>query len=149
PFKKLVGIEPRRKNITKGEGIRKLLGIKTRVKFKVGDIDSLGKERFDIVLCIGVLHHIESIPSALRKLDSATKQLLIVDTICLPSKYLTPALQEDLELKDVIYKQKPKLFGITGQKYESSYYDGSTSQTAVVSIPATESLRMYLDILGY
>jgi hypothetical protein len=149
PFRKMVGIEPREKNILKGEGIRRLLGIKTRVKFRIGDVESLGREQFDIVLCMGVLHHLESAAIAIRKLDAITKLMLVLDTICLPEKYLSKSLAGDLELKDVIYQRKPRRFGLTGEKYESAYYDGSTSRTTVVSIPSTESLIMNLDILGY
>lgn len=149
PFKKMVGIEPRRKNVIKGEGIRKLLGIKTRVKFEIGDVEALGKEKFDIVLCIGTFHHLESIASAMKNLTAVTKKMLVVDTICLPSKYLTEELAKDLELKDLIYQIKPKQFGLVGEKYESAYYDGSTSRTTIVNIPAIESLIMHFDILGY
>jgi len=149
PFKKMVGIEPRKKNIIKGEGIRNLLGIKTRVKFRIGDIEKLVKEKFDIVLCIGTFHHLESIASAMKNLDAITKRMLIVDTICLPSKYLTESLAKDLELKDLIYQIKPKRYGLIGEKYESAYYDGSTSHTTIVNIPSIESLIMHFDILGY
>ena len=149
PFSKMIGIEPREKNIIKGKKIRKILGIKTSTKFRRGSIDTLGKEHFDIVLCVGTLHHVESIPSALRKLDSICKKMLILETLCLPSKHITDSLKSDLELKDIIYQFKKKICGITGQKYESSYYDGSASETSVVSIPTIESLLMYLDVLGY
>ena len=39
--------------------------------------------------------------------------------------------------------------GLTGQKFESSYYDGSTNELKVVSVPSVESLLMYLNIKGY
>lgn len=148
PFFKMIGIEPREKNIMKGKRIRQILGIKTNVKFRRGSIDTLGKEHFDIVLCIGTLHHVESIPFALRKLDSICKKMLVLETLCLPSKYITDSFIHDMELKDVIYQVEKKK-GITGQKYESSYYDGSASETTIVSIPTIESLLMYLDVLGY
>jgi len=148
PFKKMAGIEPRIKNILKGKKIREILNIKTRVAFKEGDLDSLGSECFDIVLCLGLLHHIESIPIALRQLDTISKKLLIIDTICIPSEYINEDFKKDIEMKDVIY-QKKKLCGLTGQKYESFYYDGSTAKTGIVSVPSVESLIMYLDILGY
>jgi 2-polyprenyl-3-methyl-5-hydroxy-6-metoxy-1,4-benzoquinol methylase len=149
PFHKMVGIEPREKNIMKGKKIRQILDIKTNVKLRKGSIDTLGNEYFDIVLCIGTLHHVESIFSALRKLDSICKKMLILETICLPAKYITDSLKQDMELKDIIYQYKMKKSGITGQKYESSYYDGSASETTIVSIPSIESLLMYLDVLGY
>ena len=149
PFKKMVGIEPRKKNIMKGEGVRKLLGIRTRVKFRIGDIEKLGEEKFDIVLCIGTFHHLESIAFAMKNLDVMTKKLLIVDTICLPSKYLTKELEKDLELKDQIYQIKPRRFGLVGEKYESDYSDGSISPTTVVKVPSMESLVLHFVILDF
>lgn len=149
PFRSMVAVEPREKNIIKGKQIRKLLNIKTRVKFRKGDVESLDKERFDIVLCIGVLHHIESIPGALRNLDKICRKMLIVETLCIPSRHITEELKRDLEMKDFIYRYKKAIGGITGQKYESAYYDGSASETTVVSVPSIESLIMYLDVLGY
>lgn len=149
PFKKIVGIEPRTRNIQKGEKIRELLNIRTRVKFQKGDIDSLSKrEPFDIVLCLGLLYHLESIPLAIKKLDLITNKILILESIVLPSAHITEGFKKDIEMKDLIYQEK-KLCGLTGERYESSYYDGSTARTGIVSIPTTESLMMYLDILGY
>ncbi|HYR89069.1 MAG TPA: class I SAM-dependent methyltransferase [Terriglobia bacterium] len=148
PFKKLVGIEPRSKNITKGRDIRKLLGIKTRVKFRQEGIESLGKERFDVVICIGVLHHLECIATAMKQLDRITRQMLLLGSICMPSRYLTEEMKQDIEPKDVIYRTKT-LCGFSGQKYESRYYDGSAAETGIVSIPSIETLKMHCDLLGY
>lgn len=149
PFARMVGIEPREKNIEKGKRVREILGIPTRVEFRVGDLDSLGDEGFDIVLCLGVLHHVESIPTALRRLRSACRRLLFLESLCIPSRRLTRGIRCDLELKDLVYFYEDKVFGITGQKLETSYYDGSARALAVVSIPSVESLHMYLDVAGF
>ena len=69
PFKKMVGIEPREKNIKKGELVRQILKLENRVDYRVGDIESLRGEMYDIVLCCGVLYHVESIPMALKILE--------------------------------------------------------------------------------
>lgn len=149
PFRDMVGIEPRQKNIDKGRKIRTLLGIKSRVRFVNAAIESLPKKKYDIVLCIGTFHHLESVPTALRSLDAICGKLLIIETLCLPREHITPGVRQDVEMKDVIYKFKPTLCGLTGQKFEPSYYDGSAMQTGVVSIPSIPSLLMYLDVLGY
>ena len=149
PFKSLTSIEPRRKNIEKGKAARKLLGIRSRQKFVEAAIETLPKKKYDIVLCMGTFHHVESIPLALRKLDAICNETLILETLCLPEVHETQAFLRDIEMKDVIYKFKPKRAGLTGHKFESAYYDGSAAQTTVVSVPSISTLLMYLDVLGY
>lgn len=149
PFKKMIGIEPRQKNIDKGVGIRKILGIDEKIKFKRTTLEKLGKnEKFDIVLCIGVLHHVESISVAIKKLDKICSQMLILENLCIPSIHITDDFKIDIEMKDLIYK-KENLCGITGQKFESSYYDGSAESTSVISIPSIETMMMLLTSLGH
>ena len=65
-FKKMIGIEPRKK-YSKRKIARKILKLKNNVKYKIGSIENLGKEKFDIVICAGLLYHVESIPYALKK----------------------------------------------------------------------------------
>lgn len=149
PFSKIVGIEPRESNIIKGKMIRKLLNIESKIKFEIGDIESLGSQTFDIVICTGLLHHVESIPLAIHKLSSVCNKMLFVETICLSSKHMTKSFKKEIEMKDIVYFYKTKRCGLTGQKFESSYYDGSTNKLKVVSIPSVESLLMYLDIEGF
>lgn len=148
PFKKMVGIEPRQKNIDKGKSIRKILGIKEKVQFKKNTLEGLANQQFDIVLCIGVLHHVESISTAIRKLDSLCKKILILENLCIPSQHITDSFKVDIEMKDLIYKTET-LCGLTGQKFESSYYDGSAASSTVVSIPTIETMMMHLSSLGH
>lgn len=149
PFSKMVGIEPRERNIIKGRMIRKFLDIDSNVEFKTGDINSLGNEKFDIVICTGVLHHVESIPSAIHNLCSTCNKMLFIETISLSSKYITKSFKKEIEMKDIVYFYKDKRCGLTGQKFESSYYDGSVNKIKAVSILSVESLLMYLNIEGF
>jgi 2-polyprenyl-3-methyl-5-hydroxy-6-metoxy-1,4-benzoquinol methylase len=149
PFAEIVGIEPRENNIAKAKIIRELLGIPSRIKFEIGDIDALGKQQFDIVICTGVLHHLDSIPMAIHKLRSACKKMLFLETICLSSKYISKDFKKEIEMKDIAYFNRARICGITGQKYESSYYDGSTDKLRVVSVPSIETLNMYLETEGF
>ena len=52
-------------------------------------------------------------------------------------------------MKDIAYFNRAKRCGLTGQKLESSYYDGSANKLEVVSVPSIESLLMYLEIEGF
>jgi len=151
PFRRMVGVEPRLHNIRKGEEIRRMLGIESRVVNVQGGIGITHQlvERFDIVLCLGVLHHLDCHACALKHLDAMTKRLLILETIVLPSRHITPAVKTDTELKDLIYQYTPPACGLTGHKFESSTNDGSAARHSVVSIPSTETLLMHLYMMGY
>jgi len=151
PFARIVGVEPRAKNIWKGRRIRELLGINSRVELIQASIDSLDQlgAEFDIVLCVGVLHHLESQAHALRKIRSMCRRLLFLETICLSSRHITGEFREELELKDVIYFGQDRIGGISGQKLESPYYDGSATELSVVNIPSCESLQLYLEASGF
>lgn len=151
PFARMVGIEPREKNLLKGKVVRETLGVRTRVEFQVGEIESLSlsSEQFDVVLCLGLLHHLESIPLALRNLRAVCRRFLYLETICLSSRHINDGLRREMELKDVVYFGRATVLGLTGQKLESAYYDGSTTTLTAVSIPSAETLRMYLQVIGF
>jgi len=149
PFARMVGIEPREKNIAKGRTVRNILNIPSRVEYKIGDVDTLEDDIFDIVICAGLLYHIESIPNALRRIRKVCGRMLFIESRCISSKYITRALRHEIEMRDLVYQYKDKICGITAQKFETSYSDGATNEFCIVNIPTIESLIMYLDFLGY
>ncbi|MBI3632699.1 MAG: DUF1698 domain-containing protein [Candidatus Vogelbacteria bacterium] len=149
PFAKMVGIEPREKNIQKGKVVRKILKLENRVDYRCGNIESLGKETFDIVICAGVLYHVESIPLALRQLRNSCRRFLFIESRCISSSFVSPKLKEQIEMRDLVYQFKQPIYGITAQKFESAYHDGSAREGTIVNIPTTESLLMHLEILGF
>ena len=122
--------------------MRDILGISSRVEFKHGDINTLNEENFDVVLCIGVIHHLDSPSLAIELLRKGCTKFLFIETICLSSKHMTKSFIKEIEMKDIVYKYRENICGITGQKYESSYYVGSTAHFFVVSIPSLETLKM-------
>lgn len=146
PFKMMVGVEPRQKNIDKGKFVRDSLGISSKVKMICDDLKILTRQKFDIVLCIGVFHHLESFTEAIRILRKGTNKFIFIETICLSSKYISDDFKREIEMKDIVYKYKNKLCGISGHKYESSYYDGSAMNLSVISIPTIETIMMSMDI---
>ena len=153
PLARLVGVEPRLKNIRKGEIARSTLGIETRVEFRCGSLDSLeavlNGEQFDIVVATGLLHHVESHVQALRALRRVCRRLLFLETIVLDSRHLSPEAQREIEAKDVIYFGRSKLVGLSGQKLESAYYDGSATGLQVVSLPSMETLELCCQAAGF
>lgn len=149
PFKKMVGIEPREKNIEKGCVVRGILKLENNVEYRVGDIESLQGEVYDIVLCCGVLYHVESIPTALRNIRNVCSKMVFLESRCLSSHYITEELKSEIEMRDLVYQFKDEICGVTAQKYESAYHDSSAAHTTIVNVPSTESLVMNLHILGF
>jgi len=149
PFAQMVGIEPREKNIAKGRHVRETLKLHNRVDYRVGDIESLGQEVFDIVICAGVLYHVESIPVALRNVRASCKRMVFIESRCVSSKYITQELMDEIEMRDLVYQFRQKQCGITAQKFESGYHDGSAKSATIVNVPSAESLIMNLAILGF
>ena len=146
PFRRMVGIEPRQKNIDKGVFIRDILGISSRVEFQLGDMETLREQKYDVVLCVGVIHHLEAPSVAIELLKKGCVKFLFIETICLSSKHITKSFIKEIEMKDIVYNYKQNICGISGQKFESSYYDGSTTNLSVVSIPSIETLKMLMEI---
>jgi SAM-dependent methyltransferase len=149
PFARRVGVEPREKNITKGRVVRDVLGIETRASYRCAGVEDDLDDVFDVVLCTGLMHHLESPGPALRALRRITNRLLFLETHVLPSRHLTPELQSDLEMKDVVYRYSEQASGVSGHKFESSYYDGSADVLGVVSLASIETLQMHLAAAGF
>ena len=153
PFGLVIGVEPRQKNLEKGRTIRKLLGIQARCEFRQGSIENLDQvlegKKADVVICVGLLHHLSSIPDGIAKLYGVCSRLLFLETLCLPEAIENRQLRDALELKDLPYFFGDQGFGVTGHKLESGYYDGSAVNMSVVSIPSANALRMFLSVQGF
>jgi len=153
PFARMIGIEPRKKNLDKGRVIRQLLGIETRCEFRQGSIENLdevlGEVQADIVTCTGLFHHLTSTADGVPALRENCRQLLFMETICFPAELEEDRLQKSMELKDLPYFFGNKGCGVTGHKLESGYYDGSATRMSVVSLPSVSALRMFLDVGGF
>jgi len=153
-FKKCVGIEPRAKNIQKGKYARELCGIATECSFIQGgyeDLDALFPEQsFDIVLCLGMIHHVPSPYNAIKLVSEKCKSLLVFDSMVIPElKNDNSDIEPFINTKDIVYRDRPSEWSMAAFKYESPYFDGSTSQYQLVSLPQESLLRMCLVASGF
>jgi SAM-dependent methyltransferase len=153
-FKKTIGAEPRQEVILKGKKIRDFYKIETLASYKKLSIDQLArfKSFFDITVCSGVLHHTDNYFSNLKKILSVTKKLLILEGEFIPEKLINnKAFLKQAQLKDLIYhrKENKNLYGITIEKLETPYNDGSTIKSGFVQIVSISSIKVYAKILGY
>jgi SAM-dependent methyltransferase len=155
PFKEIVSVEPRKKNYIKGKFVRDFLDIKTNIKFENLNLEDV-KENFDIVFCVGVLHHLDNINDFLKKISKICGKSIFIECLSYNPKnnlvnYLLKKLNKKIiEPKDLIYKFREKTVGISGHKLETNYYDGSTLQeVAVVTIPDNEFIKQVLYVNGF
>ena len=157
-LKKITAVEPRRKNIRKGEIARRFCGVKTSIEFAEGDIASLAAsgQTFDIVFCSGVFHHLENVDWAVKTLKKICSECIFIES----QVYFSPRFSifknlydrfnfRVIEPKDIIYKFVPKSYSISGFKFETNYYDGSASGFSLVTVPSPETIKMTLEANGF
>ena len=148
-FKRAVGIEPRQKNIDKGKFARKLCNVDTVCQFYCGGYQDLEKvfpgEMFDIVLCLGMAHHVNSIEHLIKTISSKSSKLLIVDSMIIPPLDVDyERIAAVINPVDIIYRKKEKIWGLAAYKMESPYFDGSAEDVSLVNIPQESLIRMCL-----
>ena len=156
-FEQAIGVEPRKKNIDKGIVARETLSIKTECVFIQGSLyqlkEILHNRKFDVVICVGVFHHIYDHLGAIEILRDhcVDSGVCFLETIYIPSFGRTQnnSIRRTLELKDLAYRNQDSTFGITAYKFESGYLDGSTDTSGLVGIPSVEQLEMIALIAGF
>ena len=149
PFRHSVGFEPRKRNIEKGKSVRRILRIPSKVEYRQASLDGLGDEKFDVVICTGLLHHVESLGDASRKLAQVCSRLIFIETQCLSENH-EKAFLPAVEPKDIIYfNDEVRRIGLIGCKFESDFYDGSAVRPSIVGVPSPAAVEMYLEQAGF
>jgi tRNA (mo5U34)-methyltransferase len=81
---RVIGIDIRQENIRRAELVRDHLGVdQRRLSFEVGDVFDLTLQRlgtFDVVLCLGLIYHLENPVGALRIARSLTRGVCVVES---------------------------------------------------------------------
>mgnify|MGYP001389800721 CR=1 FL=1 len=162
-FKRMVGVEPKQKNIDKGKRIRKFLNInEPKIEFINSDIENFSiNEKFDIVMCLGVMYHLPDHFKFFEKIKNLSKKLIIIETRVVDDEIVNQkkALEKS-ELLDVFYKNiffknrkenlmSKNLFGVSLHKYETSFNDSSTANSGIVTLPTVSSLKMVMNNSGF
>jgi SAM-dependent methyltransferase len=153
-FKKYFGFEPKLSNLKKAKFIRDYFSIsKDTVSLKKYNLLSSPSkiDKMDVVLCVGVLHHIDDIYTACRNLHYLTNDLLVIECMVLPELLNNTEVEKHLELKDLVYADDKinSPYGIMGMKMESSFLDGATAKSGVVTIPTSSALCLILESVGF
>lgn len=153
-FLEVIGIEPRRKNIKKGEVGRELAKVETQARFIEGNVEDLEKlfpdRDFDIVICLGMLHHVSATYGAISSLCKKSSNIVILDSMIIPE------LQEDaanihpfVNTRDIVYNNEESTWSVAAFKYESPYGDGSCANFGIVNVPSTSLIKMSLRSCGF
>jgi len=152
-FLDAIGVEPRKKNIKKGEVGRKLTGIETQAHFIQGsadDVNSLFPDRdFDIVICLGVLHHVSSTYDTILSISSKASNVCIIDTLIIPPLPKDTNIEPYVVPVDVVYYGEDNLWSVAAYKYESPYGDGSRANFGIVNVPSAALIEMSLRTCGF
>ena len=153
-FAEAVGVEPRRKNILKGEAGRRLAKIKTQAKFIQGGAEGLAElfpgREFDIVICLGMLHHVSSTYDTISSVCKKSKNVTIIDSMIIPElQEDVPKIEPYVNTRDIIYHGEEGTWTIAAFKYESPYGDGSRSDFGIVNLPSARLIEMSLRTCGF
>jgi tRNA (mo5U34)-methyltransferase len=132
-----VAFDGREENIA--EARRRFPGI----EFHVNDVESdevekLGK--FDLVLCFGLLYHLENPLRAIRNLESMTQKVLILESMITPvskpvATLVDEGIENDLSLRCVAFVPSESCI------VKMLYYAGFKRVYRIVALPDHEDFR--------
>jgi SAM-dependent methyltransferase len=94
---RVVGIDGRTENLVEARKRHK------DVVFQLADAEELPVEQlgsFDLVLCFGLLYHLENPLRAIRKLHALTSKVLIIESVCVPGAKPKLELLDEAEVQN-------------------------------------------------
>jgi SAM-dependent methyltransferase len=133
----VVGFEGRPENVAEAKRRH------PKIEFHLANIEEpsiLQRGSFDLVLCVGLLYHLESPLRALRNLAAMANQLLLIESYATPQKEAAFYLREEPLLEDqsltslALYPSESSLVKIC-------YRVGFSSVFRVVPLPDHEDFR--------
>jgi FkbM family methyltransferase len=127
----------------RGENVAEARRRFPHIPFEQGDIEEqliLQLGRFDLVLCFGLLYHLENPLRAIRHLRGLTEKCLLLESMCLPEERPSMLLreeprQEDQSLTDVA------CYPSEGSLVKMLYRAGFAAVYQVISLPDHDDFR--------
>lgn len=157
-YKNILGIEPRKESVLRGQKLRSFFKYKPKAKYKICKIENLKSlnKNFDVAICSGVLHHTHNIFENLKIIMKVSKMLIIEGEFIPENLVKNDRLEKQGQLKDIIYdnklfntKNNKKLYGVNLEKLETTTSEGSTMEAGFVQIPTISSIKLYSKVLNY
>ena len=144
-FGKVTAIDARPEHIQDAGLIRDALGLRERIELVQADVHDVTAQAYgthDLVLCFGLIYHLENPVGALRVARALTKKLCLVET------QVVPGLTGWVDYGSYRFVRPLKgSFGIIDETGETHGPEAST--TGICLVPSTEALVWILDRLGF
>lgn len=145
-FGEVVGIDARSGHVEDARLIAGLLGLEERLRFSCLDVHEATVERlggpFDLVLCFGLIYHLENPVGALRTARALTRRALLIET------QVVPGLTGVVDYGSYRFVRPLKgSFGVIDETEETHGPEAST--TGICLVPSREALLWILDRLGF
>src|SRR5687767_4669075 len=143
-FGRVIGVDARPEHIADAGLIRDALRLPQieLVEADVHALDTSGLGTHDLVLCFGLIYHLENPVGALRVARALTKRMCIVET------QVVPGLTGWVDYGSYRFVRPLKgSFGIIDETGETHGPEAST--TGICLVPSTEALVWIMDRLGF
>src|SRR5260370_648973 len=118
-----------------------------QIPFEQGDIEErtiLQLGRFDLVLCFGLLYHLENPLLAIRNLRGLTEKCLLLESMCLPEEKPSMLLREEPRQGDQSLTNVA-CYPSEGSLVKMLYRAGFAAVYRVVSLPDHDDFRETTD----
>jgi hypothetical protein len=143
-FGSVLGIDARESHVTDSELIRDIYGL-DQLSFRQGDVHDLDPEqtgRFDVVLMLGLLYHLENPIGALRVCRSLCKNLCLIET------QVVPGMSGYVDYGSYQFVRPLKgNFGIIDETGET--HGPEASITGICLVPSLDALIWVLHKVGF
>lgn len=144
-FGRVTGIDARSEHIADAGLIRDALGLSSRIDLVERDVHAVTAQEFgthDLVLCFGLIYHLENPIGALRVARSLCKRLCLVET------QVVPGLTGWVDYGSYRFVRPLKgSFGIIDETGETHGPEAST--TGICLVPSVEALCWIMDRIGF
>jgi len=132
--KRVVGIDVDEDNIRKAKLLASILGVE--VDFQLLDVDSETiQDKFDVVLCLDVIHQFKYPIHTLDKLGSLVKETMIFESRNIEDQYLTPVNTEGLPREDILRSENlEELTGLTPEEVSNQHLS-SEQKSLIKTLP--------------
>jgi len=144
---RVTGIEPRLEHVADARAVIDVMGLSARITFEQCDVHDTTPERFGVhplVLCFGLIYHLENPIGALRRARALTAK----GGLCLVETQVVPGMRGFVDWGSYRYVRPLKgSFGIIDEMDET--HANEASITGICLAPDTEGLMWIMRQIGF